>query len=131
MWTSSCAEQLVALSFVSTMSAHRNGWFKFSTTICRIRSVPQFARRNRSVNQCPINHGCSCLTACLSNCGVAEFTANSHLWVGLFLGYFMDPQCHAHGVWTVSYTHLRAHETPEHLVCRLLLEKKKKQSLQI
>src|SRR5678815_1187813 len=25
-----------------------------------------------------------------------------------------------------SYTHLRAHETPEHLVCRLLLEKKKK-----
>src|SRR5678815_5596584 len=27
------------------------------------------------------------------------------------------------GVETVSYTHLRAHETPEHLVCRLLLEK--------
>ena len=25
----------------------------------------------------------------------------------------------------VSYTHLRAHATPEHLVCRLLLEKKK------
>src|SRR5678815_1755892 len=24
--------------------------------------------------------------------------------------------------WAVSYTHLRAHETPEHLVCRLLLE---------
>eukprot|EP00658_Telonema_sp_P-2_P007640 TRINITY_DN12848_c0_g1_i16.p1 TRINITY_DN12848_c0_g1~~TRINITY_DN12848_c0_g1_i16.p1 ORF type:complete len:138 (-),score=15.05 TRINITY_DN12848_c0_g1_i16:86-499(-) len=30
------------------------------------------------------------------------------------------------GVDAVSYTHLRAHETPEHLVCRLLLEKKKK-----
>ena len=29
----------------------------------------------------------------------------------------------------VSYTHLRAHETPEQLVCRLLLEKKKKQQL--
>ena len=28
----------------------------------------------------------------------------------------------------VSYTHLRAHETPEHLVCRLLLEKKKQTS---
>ena len=27
-----------------------------------------------------------------------------------------------------SYTHLRAHETPEHLVCRLLLEKKKKKT---
>ena len=25
----------------------------------------------------------------------------------------------------VSYTHLRAHATPEHLVCRLLLEKQK------
>eukprot|EP00658_Telonema_sp_P-2_P045307 TRINITY_DN33240_c0_g1_i1.p1 TRINITY_DN33240_c0_g1~~TRINITY_DN33240_c0_g1_i1.p1 ORF type:complete len:129 (-),score=40.30 TRINITY_DN33240_c0_g1_i1:12-398(-) len=29
---------------------------------------------------------------------------------------------------TVSYTHLRDHETPEHLVCRLLLEKKKKKT---
>src|SRR5678816_3167921 len=27
----------------------------------------------------------------------------------------------AHDMATVSYTHLRAHETPEHLVCRLLL----------
>src|SRR5678815_1071148 len=32
----------------------------------------------------------------------------------------------AAGCRPVSYTHLRAHETPEHLVCRLLLEKKKK-----
>src|SRR5678815_2492103 len=28
-----------------------------------------------------------------------------------------------HFIVAVSYTHLRAHETPEHLVCRLLLEK--------
>ena len=28
--------------------------------------------------------------------------------------------------WTVSYTHLRAHETVLDLVCRLLLEKKKR-----
>ena len=28
----------------------------------------------------------------------------------------------------VSYTHLRAHETPEHLVCRLLLDKKKRKN---
>eukprot|EP00658_Telonema_sp_P-2_P081576 TRINITY_DN8400_c0_g1_i1.p1 TRINITY_DN8400_c0_g1~~TRINITY_DN8400_c0_g1_i1.p1 ORF type:complete len:166 (+),score=22.49 TRINITY_DN8400_c0_g1_i1:391-888(+) len=34
------------------------------------------------------------------------------------------------GIVAVSYTHLRAHETPEHLVCRLLLEKKKKYSHQ-
>ena len=26
--------------------------------------------------------------------------------------------------WSVSYTHLRAHETDSYLVCRLLLEKK-------
>ena len=31
-------------------------------------------------------------------------------------------------VYAVSYTHLRAHETPEHLVCRLLLEKKNKKN---
>ena len=30
---------------------------------------------------------------------------------------------------TVSYTHLRAHETGRNLVCRLLLEKKKKQTI--
>ena len=30
------------------------------------------------------------------------------------------------GIETVSYTHLRAHETEADLVCRLLLEKKKK-----
>eukprot|EP00831_Metopus_contortus_P051448 TRINITY_DN43187_c0_g1_i3.p3 TRINITY_DN43187_c0_g1~~TRINITY_DN43187_c0_g1_i3.p3 ORF type:complete len:127 (-),score=18.25 TRINITY_DN43187_c0_g1_i3:20-400(-) len=29
------------------------------------------------------------------------------------------------GLYAVSYTHLRAHETSLHLVCRLLLEKKK------
>src|SRR5678815_3699524 len=29
-------------------------------------------------------------------------------------------QYHPHGDAAVSYTHLRAHETPEHLVCRLL-----------
>ena len=29
------------------------------------------------------------------------------------------------GILTVSYTHLRAHETDSYLVCRLLLEKKK------
>ena len=29
-------------------------------------------------------------------------------------------------LFSVSYTHLRAHETGRNLVCRLLLEKKKK-----
>src|SRR5664279_5156115 len=30
------------------------------------------------------------------------------------------------GIESVSYTHLRAHETDSYIVCRLLLEKKKK-----
>ena len=34
-------------------------------------------------------------------------------------------RCSMAGICPVSYTHLRAHETPEHLVCRLLLAKKK------
>ena len=34
----------------------------------------------------------------------------------------------AHAQLPVSYTHLRAHETVLDLVCRLLLEKKKKQN---
>src|SRR5450759_394252 len=33
--------------------------------------------------------------------------------------------------WAVSYTHLRAHETRHDLVCRLLLEKKKKKNIKI
>ena len=33
--------------------------------------------------------------------------------------------CQFYGIDTVSYTHLRAHETDSYLVCRLLLEKKK------
>mgnify|MGYP003380516630 CR=1 FL=1 len=37
-----------------------------------------------------------------------------------------DEGAHTHGRHTVSYTHLRAHETVLDLVCRLLLEKKQK-----
>src|SRR5659263_745934 len=36
-----------------------------------------------------------------------------------------------HGSMSVSYTHLRAHETRHDLVCRLLLEKKKKKNLKV
>ena len=37
-----------------------------------------------------------------------------------------DKKREAQKWWPVSYTHLRAHETCADLVCRLLLEKKKK-----
>src|SRR5678815_2104823 len=45
-----------------------------------------------------------------------------------FEGLVVDLDCPDiyNGSKAVSYTHLRAHETPEHLVCHLLLEKKKK-----
>eukprot|EP00658_Telonema_sp_P-2_P045881 TRINITY_DN3392_c0_g1_i11.p1 TRINITY_DN3392_c0_g1~~TRINITY_DN3392_c0_g1_i11.p1 ORF type:complete len:285 (+),score=59.49 TRINITY_DN3392_c0_g1_i11:86-940(+) len=46
-------------------------------------------------------------------------------------GLWIQPVPVVHGPGSVSYTHLRAHETPEHLVCRLLLEKKKKRKLKI
>src|SRR5665648_630895 len=46
-------------------------------------------------------------------------------------GYAWCPEC---DYWlcskSVSYTHLRAHETRHDLVCRLLLEKKKKHKTQ-
>ena len=45
----------------------------------------------------------------------ADHKSGSHRWIGTCLG-----------VGPVSYTHLRAHETVLDIVCRLLLEKKKK-----
>src|SRR5678815_577372 len=47
-------------------------------------------------------------------------------WEELNHGLFTALRIQQIGMSAVSYTHLRAHETPEHLVCRLLLEKKKK-----
>src|SRR5674476_1105299 len=47
-----------------------------------------------------------------------EHTAIIRISVGLACLYFLfDPFC----IGTVSYTHLRAHETGRNLVCRLLL----------
>ena len=40
-------------------------------------------------------------------------------------------KAHLHTTKPVSYTHLRAHETVLDLVCRLLLEKKKKINTQL
>ena len=38
----------------------------------------------------------------------------------------VNEKCALKNLNPVSYTHLRAHETDSYLVCRLLLEKKKK-----
>ncbi|WP_460381667.1 hypothetical protein, partial [Staphylococcus aureus] len=47
---------------------------------------------------------------------------------GFFWGYVFIPVFAIWSIYTVSYTHLRAHETTLHLVCRLLLEKTKRPS---
>ena len=53
--------------------------------------------------------------------GDAVFGHHLRAGAGVDLG-----NAHAGGANPVSYTHLRAHETVLDLVCRLLLEKKKK-----
>eukprot|EP00658_Telonema_sp_P-2_P052647 TRINITY_DN40881_c0_g1_i1.p1 TRINITY_DN40881_c0_g1~~TRINITY_DN40881_c0_g1_i1.p1 ORF type:complete len:164 (+),score=90.44 TRINITY_DN40881_c0_g1_i1:84-575(+) len=52
--------------------------------------------------------------------------ANKKLWAEIAEKEAQDEEERAARGDAVSYTHLRAHETPEHLVCRLLLEKKKR-----
>src|SRR5665647_2737401 len=52
----------------------------------------------------------------LQYCGYAGESSDPARWYAVYL------QCPV----SVSYTHLRAHETDSYLVCRLLLEKKKK-----
>src|SRR5665647_3720030 len=62
-------------------------------------------------------------------------TVDSDLFIAWAMSlYVILPSCcNKHNIFlfissirTVSYTHLRAHETDSYLVCRLLLEKKKK-----
>eukprot|EP00658_Telonema_sp_P-2_P016743 TRINITY_DN16487_c0_g1_i3.p1 TRINITY_DN16487_c0_g1~~TRINITY_DN16487_c0_g1_i3.p1 ORF type:complete len:109 (-),score=34.36 TRINITY_DN16487_c0_g1_i3:78-404(-) len=66
--------------------------------------------------------GCSTVATCSSGYAVACATSPAATGDGI------TPTSTSCTAFTgpVSYTHLRAHETPEHLVCRLLLEKKKK-----
>src|SRR5450756_2922791 len=56
---------------------------------------------------------------------VAIFERNLHVGGGMWGGGMLFPRI----IIPVSYTHLRAHETRHDLVCRLLLEKKKKQKV--
>src|SRR5674536_390474 len=56
---------------------------------------------------------------------VAQAGHDAGAVAGADLGQVLAERHVADPMESVSYTHLRAHETPEHLVCRLLLEKKK------
>ena len=62
-----------------------------------------------------------------------ESPNSSNSWVDYFLAFEMkldELNGHILDIGSVSYTHLRAHETVLDLVCRLLLEKKKKSTQQ-
>ena len=63
--------------------------------------------------------------------GVARRSALAPILIGLWLGQFLYGFVWLGfgNLWPVSYTHLRAHETVLDLVCRLLLEKKKRDHL--
>ena len=68
------------------------------------------------------------LIFCLYICMLSISNNINCYWYSLFIHIYMIFMCLLYNWFTflkpVSYTHLRAHETPEHLVCRLLLEKK-------
>eukprot|EP00658_Telonema_sp_P-2_P038496 TRINITY_DN27609_c0_g1_i2.p1 TRINITY_DN27609_c0_g1~~TRINITY_DN27609_c0_g1_i2.p1 ORF type:complete len:262 (+),score=37.49 TRINITY_DN27609_c0_g1_i2:213-998(+) len=79
----------------------------FSGTRCEINCPVDTAGQLCGGNGvCSSNNNCTCNSPFAANTTTGLCTA-------CVKGY------------SVSYTHLRAHETPEHLVCRLLLEKKK------
>ena len=71
----------------------------------------------------------STVSRALRDCSsVSKKTREKILHIAQSMGY--QPNLTARGlvsgrtqnICVVSYTHLRAHQTPEHLVCRLLLE---------
>src|SRR5664279_1480610 len=68
---------------------------------------------------------CSTLSAEIPGHGVIASAMRTGMSGSFRLGMFMYPNRPQARVATVSYTHLRAHETDSYLVCRLLLEKKK------
>src|SRR5660397_277625 len=75
------------------------------------------APRNTSTTWCPPRRPPS------------RYTQDSAFWACSVASYHCGGSKHTSQFpqsWSVSYTHLRAHETKANLVCRLLLEKKKK-----
>eukprot|EP00658_Telonema_sp_P-2_P017803 TRINITY_DN16945_c0_g2_i1.p1 TRINITY_DN16945_c0_g2~~TRINITY_DN16945_c0_g2_i1.p1 ORF type:complete len:130 (+),score=14.51 TRINITY_DN16945_c0_g2_i1:20-409(+) len=91
-----------------------------------------------SARSCSVGHPSSrsCSTVIRTWCASFSYSASSRMNLRTVSASSAQPSrirsssrpamlC-IHDLVPVSYTHLRAHETPEHLVCRLLLEKKKK-----
>eukprot|EP00658_Telonema_sp_P-2_P039281 TRINITY_DN28101_c0_g1_i1.p1 TRINITY_DN28101_c0_g1~~TRINITY_DN28101_c0_g1_i1.p1 ORF type:complete len:137 (-),score=10.54 TRINITY_DN28101_c0_g1_i1:35-445(-) len=116
-----------------------------ATILAHMRSAPAFSatgdpscesytilitssKRNSrvSTDRSAATFSCSCSPS-KSSKSELESSSSSELvaarWAARVLRVGSDSRAWSHV--PVSYTHLRAHETPEHLVCRLLLEKKK------
>ena len=81
----------------------------------------QLRKENRTLRKLKVNAG----QGRILNRAMADATA---LLAWRFAGYSIS-RVKARELGTVSYTHLRAHETVLDLVCRLLLEKKKNVTL--
>eukprot|EP00658_Telonema_sp_P-2_P012449 TRINITY_DN14738_c0_g1_i5.p1 TRINITY_DN14738_c0_g1~~TRINITY_DN14738_c0_g1_i5.p1 ORF type:complete len:398 (+),score=50.80 TRINITY_DN14738_c0_g1_i5:239-1432(+) len=81
--------------------------------------------RSLHIELAAANADLGCLLLCVTE---TSMTSHKDIYQQLHVGDGGRQQLDTalHHLEPVSYTHLRAHETPEHLVCRLLLEKKKK-----
>src|SRR5450756_2956593 len=97
-----------------------------------IREVPKRARsvelRIRGIMSCPLMRPSEPAAHDVSS---KLSTASTRTLLPTITTGTDSPECMTsseppEGVASVSYTHLRAHETRHDLVCRLLLEKKKK-----
>ena len=100
---------------------------KVSEMVGTLRVVTEPAAAILTIANLPQN-----LTKAADKLGMAIFTGDqlrSVVQDGKIIGISLEPQKNgelkAKGAASVSYTHLRAHETVLDLVCRLLLEKKK------
>eukprot|EP00658_Telonema_sp_P-2_P020717 TRINITY_DN18212_c0_g1_i3.p1 TRINITY_DN18212_c0_g1~~TRINITY_DN18212_c0_g1_i3.p1 ORF type:complete len:198 (+),score=41.07 TRINITY_DN18212_c0_g1_i3:444-1037(+) len=126
----------VRMDYKTAVAANRDSWDSTTSPISSKRTAPGVPPPRE-----PVGHSrntIDSITAMTEELATtspepAEFLQTESLalkgWVRrLGVDYFVTWTSKSHvlvHLKTVSYTHLRAHETPEHLVCRLLLEKKK------
>src|SRR5450756_1161753 len=105
-------------------------WQQYSC--CHLRSTFHYTQASRLFQSCwNVNTAKPRLHSCV-RCPEAAWVLPCKYGVTAFTFLCMLPEAawefRCSNCRTVSYTHLRAHETRHDLVCRLLLEKKKKKN---
>src|SRR5450759_5843552 len=83
---------------------------------CLTTMVPSSNTTHRFPNRRRLQEGATLRDEARASCRASRCAAT----------HAISPRFRPCGIGPVSYTHLRAHETRHDLVCRLLLEKKKK-----